>query len=110
MTITFFSNFLNHHQLPLCKEFIELVGEDNFHFVSTERIHEERVQMGYEDMNIKYPFVVRAYESVDQREYAIKLAHESDVAIIGTAPLEYAEIRGEQNKLTFLYSNTSLKI
>lgn len=109
MTITFFSNFLNHHQLPLCKEFIELVGECNFHFVSTERIHEERVQMGYEDMNVKYSFVVRAYESVVQKEYALKLAHESDVAIIGSAPLEYAEIRSTYNKPTFLYRERLFK-
>ena len=109
MTITFFSNFLNHHQLPLCKEFIEYVGEDNFHFVSTERIHEERAQMGYEDMNVKYPFVVRAYESNVERKYAIKLAHESDIVIIGSAPLEFAEIRAANNKLTFLYRERLFK-
>lgn len=109
MTIVFFSNFLNHHQLPLCKEFIKLVGEDNFHFVATERIHEERVKMGYENMNIKYSFVVRAYESYEQKNYAIKLAHESDVAIIGSAPLEYSEIRGACNKLTFLYRERLFK-
>ena len=61
MKLTFFSNFLNHHQLPLCKEFIKHVGEQNFRFVSSERIHEERAKMGYEDMNVKYPFFVRSY-------------------------------------------------
>lgn len=109
MTITFFSNFLNHHQLPLCKEFIELIGEDNFRFVATESIHEERVKMGYENMNIKYSFVVRSYESDEQKNYAIKLAKESDVAIIGSAPLEYSEIRGACNKLTFLYRERLFK-
>lgn len=63
MTIAFFSNFLNHHQLPLCLEFIRNIGKDNFRFVACERIEDERVQMGYEDMNVKYPFVLRAYES-----------------------------------------------
>lgn len=109
MTIVFFSNFLNHHQLPLCKEFIKLVGEDNFHFVATERIHEERVKMGYENMNIKYSFVVRAYESIEQKQYSLKLAHDCDVAIMGSAPLEYSEIRGKQNKLTFLYRERLFK-
>lgn len=109
MTITFFSNFLNHHQLPLCQEFIKQVGDGNFHFVSCERIHEERAKMGYEDMNIKYPFVVRAYESDDQMQKAIKLAHESDVAIIGSAFQIFTDIRGEENKLTFLYRERIFK-
>lgn len=109
MTITFFSNFLNHHQLPLCKEFIKQVGEDNFHFVSCECIAEERIKMGYEDMNAKYPFVVRSYESQEQMNYAIRLAHESDIVIIGSAPGLFAEIRDKENKLTFLFRERIFK-
>lgn len=109
MTITFYSNFLNHHQLPLCQEFIKLIGEDNFHFVSCEKIHEERTKMGYEDMNVKYPFVVRAYESDEQMRNAIRLAHESDVAIIGTTNKIVSDIRAEENKLTFLFQERLFK-
>ena len=103
MTITFFSNFLNHHQLPICLEIIKSIGENNFHFVACEKIHEERTNMGYEDMNIKYPFVVRAYESVAQHAKSLALAESSDVAIIGSSPLVYSEIRANNNKLTFLF-------
>lgn len=103
MTITFFSNFLNHHQLPFCQELIKLVGVGNFHFVASDRIDAERVQMGYDNMNVKYPFVVRAYESKEQMERAIRLAQESDVAIIGSSPKVFTQIRGEENKLTFFF-------
>lgn len=109
MTVTFFSNFLNHHQLPLCKEFIKQIGEENFHFVSSERIHEERTKMGYDDMNLKYPFVIRAYESQEQMGIALKLAHESDVAIIGSALAEFHSIRKRLDKLTFLYRERLFK-
>ena len=109
MTITFFSNFLNHHQLPLCKELIKQIGIDNFHFVSCECIHEERKQMGYEDMNVMYPFVIRAYESEDMMKMAIKLAHDSDVAIIGSASYVFTKIRGEENKLTFMFRERLFK-
>lgn len=109
MTITFFSNFLNHHQLPLCQEFIKQLGEKNFHFVACERIHEERVKMGYEDMNVKYPFVVRAYESDEQMQKAVQLAHESDVAIIGAAPVRFQEIRATDDKVTFLFRERIFK-
>ena len=109
MKITFFSNFLNHHQLPLCMEFIKIVGEENFFFVSSERIHDERTKMGYEDMNVMYPFVVRSYESDDQMQQAIELAHESDVAIIGSSLPIFAKIRGKENKLTFLFRERLFK-
>lgn len=109
MTISFFSNFLNHHQLPLCQELIHLIGEDNFHFISCEPIEDERSKMGYENMNIIYPFVVRAYESSDLFDYALQLAHTSDVAIIGSATGIFAKIRSENNKLTFLFSERIFK-
>lgn len=103
MTITFFSNFLNHHQLYLCKEIIQQIGEENFHFVASECINEERTKMGYENMNIKYPFVIRSYESKEQMDYAIMLAHKSDVAIIGSSLQLFSNIRKKENKLTFLF-------
>lgn len=109
MTITFYSNFLNHHQLPLCQEFIKLIGEENFHFVSCEKIHEERTKMGYEDMNVKYPFVVRAYESEEQHAKSLELAESSDVVIIGTVNPEAAAIRARNNKLTFLFRERLFK-
>lgn len=103
MTITFFSNFLNHHQLPFCLELIKLVGEDNFRFVACEAIHKERSLMGYEDMNSKYPFVVRAYESIENFNEANQLAKLSDVVIIGAASDVYVLKRIKEGKLTFRY-------
>lgn len=109
MTISFFSNFLNHHQLPLCLEFIKQIGSDNFVFVACEPIHQERIQMGYEDMNAKYPFVLRAYESKQYYQNAVKLAEESDVAIIGSADSLFTQIRAKKNKLTFIFAERIFK-
>lgn len=109
MTITFFSNYLNHHQLPLCHEIIKLVGADNFYFVSSEKINDTRIKMGYEDMNVKYPFVVRAYESQEELEKAIRLAESSDVVIIGASPRMFAKIRLYNNKITFLFRERLFK-
>lgn len=109
MTITFFSNFLNHHQLSFCLELIKHVGKDNFRFVACEEIHEERSRMGYENMNLKYPFVIRAYESEKKLNEAIRLAELSDVAIIGSANAVFAEIRAKKNRLTFLFRERIFK-
>ena len=56
MQICFFSNFLNHHQLPFSLAMSKLTG-NCFTFVATEKTPQERIDMGYEDMNKKYPFV-----------------------------------------------------
>ena len=77
MKVTFYSNFLNHHQLPFCESMLNLIG-DNFKFVATEKIPEERIKLGYEDMNSLYSFVLRAYENIQE---AIDLCRESDVII-----------------------------
>lgn len=58
MTITFFSNFLNSHQLPLCEAIIERVGVEKFKFVATTKIAQDRADLGFVDMNEKYPFVL----------------------------------------------------
>ena len=82
MKITFFSNFLNHHQLPFCLEMYQNIGDD-FRFVATEPIPEERLKMGYVDMSVQYPFAINNYSSKQAFEEAVKLGNESDVVIIG---------------------------
>lgn len=105
MTITFFSNYLNHHQLPLCLEFKEYL-KDNFKFVATMPITKERLDLGYDDMNNLYDFVVRAYENEQE---AYKLALESDVVIFGSAERKYINKRLKTKKLTFFYSERIFK-
>jgi len=108
MKITFFSNFLNHHQLPFCKEMSKKNGVD-FKFVATEPVPDERLKMGYHDMSTQYSFALNTYSSKNAHEYAIKLANESDVVIIGSAPNFYIKKRIESNKLTFYYMERIFK-
>ena len=105
MKITFISNYLNHHQLPFCKEMINELGND-FFFVATELISDARRQLGYEDMNNKYDFVVRAYED---EEKAYELGIESDIVIIGSAPQKYIRERLRRGKITIRYSERIFK-
>ena len=103
MKLTFFSNFMNHHQLPFCLEMVKVLGDD-FKFVATKQIPDERIKLGYEDMNSKYDFVVSAYKDV---ELAKKLAIESDIVIFGEAPNFYLRLR--KDKITFRYSERIFK-
>ena len=108
MKIAFFSNFLNHHQLPLCMEFCK--REDvEFTFIATEPISKDRLDMGYADMNKAYDFVLRAYENDKSQKNAEELARNCDVMIFGSAPLLYLEQRMALGKLTFYFCERILR-
>ena len=103
MKIAFYTNFLTHHQLPFCEEMYKIYGND-FVFVSTEKINEERISLGYEDMDNKYPFVLKAYESKEKLDEALELANNCDVAIFGSTTSDmYAKERLSKDKLSFRY-------
>lgn len=106
MKLTFFSNFMNHHQLFLCNEFFRMKGVE-FCFVATEKINEERLRLGYEDLNYNTPYVLREYEN--NEKVAMNLAINSDVVIFGSAPEKYLHYRMRYNKLTFRYSERIFK-
>ena len=107
MKIAFFSNFLNHHQLPLCQAFLSRNDVD-FVFVATQPIAADRVAMGYEDMNM-YPFVVREYESAQSKAQAELIAETYDIVIFGATPKYYIEKRMAKNLLSFRFCERSLK-
>lgn len=108
MKIAFFSNFLNHHQLPLCMEFIAC-DDIEFTFVATQPIPQERLNMNYEDMNEKYSFVLCSYKDENAYLKAMDLAIEADVVIFGDAPAEFFEKRMLENKITFKYCERLFK-
>lgn len=111
MTLTFFSNYMNHHQRPLCDELYKKLGDD-FHFVATEEMSDARKQMGYDSPENNRPYVIKTYDSQnEQRNFGLakELANESDVVILGSAPEKYLEQRLKQNKLTFRYCERFFK-
>lgn len=105
-TITFYSNYFNHHQKALCDAFYSLLGE-GFVFVETMPMEEFRAGMGWgEDTP---PYVLRTYESAGGENRARSLAMTSDLVIMGTAPEYYIEPRLDADKIVFRYSERPLK-
>ena len=108
ITVTFFSNFLLHHQTPFCEAMVDKLG-DNFKYVATETIPKERLDLGYKDLSHDVDYAVNSYESEEKYELAMKLGAESDVVIIGSAPDSFIEERLKNNKLTFRYHERYFK-
>ncbi len=101
MKITMISNYINHHQIPFSKALYELVGED-YHFIQTEPMEEERIQMGWGIDATSIPYVKFLYE----QEYECKrLIAESDILLVGW--MEHEELlvdRLKSDKLTIRIS------
>ena len=79
MTFTFVSNYINHHQIPLCEALYRELGED-FTFIQTMPMEEERVAMGWRVEVHSLPYVQCLYE--EEYECLKKIA-ESDVVLFG---------------------------
>ncbi|MDD3430103.1 MAG: glycosyltransferase [Oscillospiraceae bacterium] len=108
MKITFFSNFLNHHQLPLCHAFCAM-PQVEFTFVATQAFNSGVVSAGYTDMNTAYDFCLPAYLNEENAHRAQSLAQESDFVIIGSAPMSIVKRRIAQNKPVLRYSERLFK-
>ena len=107
MKVTFYSNFLTHHQVPFCLEMKKILGDD-FKFVSTMKIFQWRLDLGFKDLDQEYDFVVRAYENDEEYARAKKLADESDIVIIGSTTDDLIEDRLKADKITFRYRSRIL--
>ena len=102
------SNFMNHHQFPFSQGILSQDGVE-YTFVALEAIPQERLDMGYEDMNHKYPFVLCAYDSEEKMHQAEKLIDDADVAIYGSCPDSLIVRRTSKGKLCFKFSERYFK-
>lgn len=101
MKITMISNYINHHQIPFSNALYEKIGE-GYHFIQTEPMEEERIQMGWGLEAEKIPYVVFLDK---QPELCKQLIEESDVLLVGW--MEHEELitnRLNSNKLTIRIS------
>lgn len=107
LKIVFVSNYFNHHQKPFCEELYKRLG-DNFKFISTSVMREERKELGY--VQNDFPdYVVLSYESEQQKKLASLLIKEADVVIAGSTPKEMLVERIRSGKLIFRYSERPFK-
>lgn len=102
MKVVFISNFLTHHQVPFCIEMQKRLGDD-FKFISTVKIFDWRLKLGFKDLDNEYDFVIKAYENESVKEKAKQLVLDSDVVIIGSTTDELIEERLKKDKIIFRY-------
>ena len=107
MKLIFVSNFLNHYQKALAEEFIKFYG-DGYKFIAMTPFDVQRLNIGFKDEN-QAPYVIRAYESSEAMQEAMKLIDESECVIVGGVPVNVVAERLKQGKITFMYSERFFK-
>lgn len=106
MHITFVSNYINHHQIPL-SDALYTLSEGNYTFIQTEPMEEERVKMGWDTKAVLKPYVKLYYE---EKEACEKLIMDSDYVIFGGCENEDVILpRLEAGKFTVRYSERIYK-
>lgn len=106
--LVFFSNYLNHHQVPLADAFFEILG-DSYAFVATMPVDVEHLKGG-KDYSSRL-FCVVASKDVAARQHAMELARTAEVCVFGADSLEYAIERAKQPNcgLSFEFGERWLK-
>ena len=80
MKIAFFSSVLNHHQIEFCDEMYKKYGDD-FTFVSTMEMEEQRKKLKYSEFD--RPYNLKMYINEDCRQKGEELFQDADVVILG---------------------------
>lgn len=79
MKLTFVSNYINHHQIPVAEKLYESLG-DNYRFIQVEPMAEERKAMGWDADVLSLPYLKLYYENPDECKGLIM---DSDIVVFG---------------------------
>ncbi len=79
MKLTFVSNYINHHQIPLSTRLWQRLGAD-YTFVQIEPMAEERKEMGWNSNTESLEYLRLYYK---EPEYCARLIMESDMVVFG---------------------------
>lgn len=106
MKVTFVSNYINHHQIPLAEELYAVLGED-YRFIQTEEMEQERVRMGWNARTDSLPYLLKYYEKPQEAKTFIA---DSDIVVFGgTDDESYITDRLQAHKPVIRYSERIYK-
>lgn len=106
MKLVFYSLVLNHHQACLADEFYQLLG-GQYAFVETAECHDRK---GATDDYFKRPYLIKAWESTDAFNQAMRLACSAEVCVFsGLQALPFEKERMKRGLLSFDMSERWLK-
>lgn len=107
MKVCLLTNCVSPHQLPFAQEMVRHVGENNFRYIATEMIDDERRQLGWSDLRPDW-LIEDDGKDVNKRQIS-EFIKDADVLLCGTKNFENFEMRVANKKLTFYMSERWFK-
>lgn len=108
LSVTMLSNAMSHHQIPFC-DCLAARDDVDFRFVATKSISDERLGMGYTDLNKSRDYIIRSYENEESFSAAMEYVDKSDFVIWGSAPYKMIRKRIVDGKWTFINAERLFK-
>ena len=107
LSVAFFSNFFNAHQLPLALDLVDTF-DVNYSFIAMCRVDG---LTGRACLNDEYPFVVRPYLGAGEADEAMRHAVEDDMVVFGDMEGDdhFVRARAKTGKPFFRYTERILK-
>ena len=107
ISISFFSNFFNEHQLPVAHE-LNLRSNIDYSFVAMEQVDGLE---GRSCLNDQYPFVIRQYRGANEASKAMERVLNDDIVVFGdmAGDESYVRERAKTGKPFFRYAERLLK-
>lgn len=106
-TVTFVSNYFNHHQRALSDALWHLT-DARYCFVETEPMPKERRALGWQDEPAP-PYLRRWYASSDEARVCRAIIDRSDVVLFGSAPEHLLDTRKRTGRLILYYAERANK-
>lgn len=103
MRILQVSNLVSHHQLPLARAFVKVLGGKNFRFAATQPPDAERLRLGWND-DITESWILRTGVSHEDRSEFEQWWAQADIILCGERLFSKMEERLAHHKIC-LYSS-----
>lgn len=101
MRITFVSNYINHHQIPIAEELYRLT-QGEYRFIQTSPMEEDRIKQGWAEDFSQLPYLLLYEENPQECKRRIS---ESEIVIFGGVEDEsYIADRIDAGKIVIRYS------
>lgn len=100
------TNIANHYMINLAESFIRYVGEENVHFIVTEKIPKDRIKLGFDAELQELGYVISANERADE---ARQLVLQADIVIGSYYANDLLRARVCKGKKTYIYSERIFK-
>ncbi|PIW06325.1 MAG: hypothetical protein COW40_00120 [Cytophagales bacterium CG17_big_fil_post_rev_8_21_14_2_50_40_13] len=103
MKVLHVSNIPSHHQIPLGKAMIDILGKGNYYFAFTGNSNIDRKKNGW-NLDVNYEWILQPNSSSEDQKQYLMAWREFDLVLTGEQLLDLISERLNNKRLTFYMS------